>query len=265
MDALQDALAALGKHRPEDEINCSGCGYRTCRELAAAVAEGHAGPEMCVSNMRRLAARKASALVRAMPSALVMVDRDLSIIEFNEAFVSMFLSESDGGGNGGGARPSPHRLSSLSPSSSSSSSPQGAPALTGKPVTDFVEFGGLLKRVLRTGTDIRRERFLHRRKLFNVHIFSVEKFQSVGAIVTDVTSLKDDRLALARKVRDVIDRNIATVQEIACLLGEHMVETESILSAVAEDYESPEPGEETGEDIGKETAEVAGPGGGTGV
>ena len=30
------------------------------------------------------------------------------------------------------------------------------------------------------------------------------------------------------------------VQEIACLLGEHMVETETLLSSIAEDYEKEE-------------------------
>ena len=32
-------------------------------------------------------------------------------------------------------------------------------------------------------------------------------------------------------------KNISIVQEIACLLGEHMVETETLLSSIAEDYD----------------------------
>ena len=36
----------------------------------------------------------------------------------------------------------------------------------------------------------------------------------------------------------IITKNIATVQEIASLLGEHMVETELLLNSIAEGYDS---------------------------
>ena len=52
-----------------------------------------------------------------------------------------------------------------------------------------------------------------------------------------MTSLREGRASLTRKVREVLDKNMATVQEIACLLGEHMVETESVLTSLAEDLE----------------------------
>jgi PAS domain-containing protein len=217
LEDLQAALALLGKHRPEDEIDCAGCGYPSCRELAAAILDGAAESRMCVSNMRQQAARKAEAMIRAMPSALVMVDRDLKILEVNEAFVRMFAALPERGG-GPAAEP--------------------GDALVGAPVSRWLEIGALLRKVLRTGRDVHREHWLLRKNIFNVYAFSVEKFRSAGAIVTDMTSLKAGRAGLARKAREVISKNIATVQEIACLLGEHMVETESILSAIAADFEA---------------------------
>lgn len=48
---------------------------------------------MCVSYMRKLAIRKASAMLRSMPSAIVMADANLNIIETNEAFVRMFAPD----------------------------------------------------------------------------------------------------------------------------------------------------------------------------
>lgn len=42
---------------------------------------------------------------------------------------------------------------------------------------------------------------------------------------------------IARKAHEVIEKNIATVQNIACLLGEHMVDTELLLSQIAQGYE----------------------------
>jgi PAS domain-containing protein len=211
-DELQAVLAKLGKVVPDDQINCSGCGYAGCLELASAILDGAAEPEMCVSNMRRLATRKAAALVRAMPSAIVMVDRQMNILEVNESFIRMFTEP---------------KASSLRPDD-----------FVGTPVSDWIEFGGLIRKVLMTGKDIHKEQRLYKSKLFNVYIFSVEKYQVAGAIVTDMTSLKAARVNLSRKVREVIDKNIATVQEIACLLGEHMVETESILTAVAGELET---------------------------
>ena len=35
----------------------------------------------------------------------------------------------------------------------------------------------------------------------------------------------------------MISKNISIVQEIACLLGEHMVETETLLNEIADDYD----------------------------
>ena len=49
---LEDILATLkkiGKHTVDDELNCGGCGYATCRDLAKALLDGDAEPSMCVS------------------------------------------------------------------------------------------------------------------------------------------------------------------------------------------------------------------------
>jgi two-component system NtrC family sensor kinase len=45
---LQAILAQMGKHRPEDELNCGACGYPTCREKATAVHQGLAEAQMCL-------------------------------------------------------------------------------------------------------------------------------------------------------------------------------------------------------------------------
>jgi PAS domain-containing protein len=212
-DELQLALSQLGKFIPDDELNCSGCGYSSCRELATAILDGQAEPQMCVSNMRKIASRKLAAMVKAMPSAVVMVDQDMNVLEVNESFIRMFT----GGEN------SPYK---------------GQPeALVGTPASQWVTFSGLLRETLMTGQDIHKEHRLYKGRIYNVFVFSVEKYKVAGAIVTDMTSLRDNHASLSVKVREVIDKNIAKVQEIACLLGEHMVETETVLSAIAAEYE----------------------------
>ena len=47
----------------------------------------------CVSYMRKIAVRKAAAMLRCMPSAVVIVDSNMEIVEANDAFEHMFLSE----------------------------------------------------------------------------------------------------------------------------------------------------------------------------
>ena len=45
---LREILARTGKRRLEDELNCRACGYRSCRDKAAAVHQGLAEVEMCL-------------------------------------------------------------------------------------------------------------------------------------------------------------------------------------------------------------------------
>jgi len=41
-------LEQMGKTTPEDELNCTACGYDSCREHAIAILKGLAEPEMCL-------------------------------------------------------------------------------------------------------------------------------------------------------------------------------------------------------------------------
>ena len=76
--------------RAEDELNCGGCGYDSCREFGIALLGQKAERAMCVTYMRQLAHKKANALIQKMPSAVVIVNESLRIIEFNAAFAKLF-------------------------------------------------------------------------------------------------------------------------------------------------------------------------------
>ena len=45
---LRAILAEMGKHSPQDELNCGACGYTTCREKAVAVFQKLAEAQMCL-------------------------------------------------------------------------------------------------------------------------------------------------------------------------------------------------------------------------
>lgn len=215
---IRAALARVGKTTPEDELNCGGCGYDTCRNFAHALLAGDAEEEMCVYHMRTIAQRKANALFRCMPAGVVIVGTDLKIIESNQAFSEIFGEDQLG------------RF-------------KDRPNLSGVAVEDIFPCGNLLRAALRSGKDIRRDRLKVGDQLLDLIIFSIEEYKTVGAIVEDVTGSELRRDQIARRAREVISRNITTVQEIASRLGEHMAETEILLSAIADGYTEEERGE----------------------
>ena len=208
------ALKKISKHKPEDELNCGGCGYSSCREFINALIAGDAETSMCVSYMRKIAVRKAAAMLRCMPSAVVIVDSNMEIVEANDAFEQMFLgdmyeifaSRQDG--------------------------------LTGAALDRIIPFSELFKSALDTGNDIRQEHYTIKDKIYDISIFTIEDNELIGGVIADVTKSEIDRSKIAKKAREVITKNIATVQEIASLLGEHMVETELLLNSIAQDYDS---------------------------
>ena len=209
---ISEAMKKIGKHSPEDELNCGGCGYSTCRDMAKALVKGDAEPSMCVSYMRKIAMRKAAAMLRCMPSAIVMVDRNLNIVEANDSFMKMFCGE----------------MYDIFASRKE--------GLSGASLDRIISFGEIFSQLLKSGGDIHKNHYQVKNKLYDINAFTIEDGEIVGAVITDVTKEEFDREKIAAKAREVITKNISKVQEIACLLGEHMVETEVLLNSIAEDY-----------------------------
>ncbi len=89
-EEIREVPKRIGKYRPEDETNCGGCGYPSCRQKAVAVLRGQAEPEMCVSYMKEKFRSFANLVVRSTPDGVIVVDRDLIIQEFNPAAENWF-------------------------------------------------------------------------------------------------------------------------------------------------------------------------------
>ena len=214
IEQITKALRKISKHSEEDELNCSGCGYASCREFVNALIAGDAEPSQCVSYMRKIAVRKAAAMLRCMPSAVVIVDSNMEIVEANDSFEHMFLSE---------------EMYEVFASRQD--------GLTGASIDRIVTFPELFKSALDTGKDIHQEHYAIKDKVYDISIFTIEDNELIGAVISDVTKSEIDRSKIAQKAREVITKNITTVQEIASLLGEHMVETELLLSSIAEGFD----------------------------
>lgn len=208
---LRAALKQVGKNKREDELNCGGCGYNTCRAFAEALLENRAEPTMCVSYMRKLAQKKANALLRSMPSGVVIVDKNLRIIECNERFGKMFGEE----------------VAQVY---------EASPGLSRCVLAKVVPFPEMFAAVLKTGNELHYDHYRCEDRLFNITIFLLEPNEVVGGVILDVTRQEFRRDQIAQRANEVIARNLSTVQEIACRLGEHMADTEILLRSIAEGY-----------------------------
>lgn len=215
---IKRALALIGKYTVEDEINCGGCGYNTCRNFAKALVCGHAEPEMCVSHMKHQAQNKANALLRCIPSPIVIADSKLSILEYNDQFVKAFWNDDE------------------------HNDIYEKDNLHGADLRDFISFTNLFSASLELEQDIRREHIKHNDRLYDIVVFNIDKKQIVGGIIEDVTNVEMKKEQIAAKAKEVIHKNLATVQQIACTLGEHMAETEVLLRSIAKDFSAEAPG-----------------------
>ncbi len=211
LQAIRQALRSVGKTSPEDELNCGGCGYDTCSNFARALLAGKAEPNMCVSYLRKLAQKKSNAMLRCIPAAVVIVDAKLRLIECNRRFAELS---------------GPDAVEVF----------DAAPGMAGAALETLVPFSELFEEVIKTRSELRRDMFRVGKRLLSINIFNIEPGQVVGAMLFDVTSTEFQREQIAARAREVIDKNLATVQDIACKLGEHMAETEILLRSIAEDY-----------------------------
>lgn len=210
---IQEALKSIGKSTVEDELNCGGCGYNSCRELAVALVKGNAESEMCVSFMRKLAQKQANALIKSMPAGVIIVNNNLEVIECNRKLALMFGDDLLLGYD-------------------------ARPGLAGADARRMLpkQLCQIIENVLENGTEVNYEAFKVAGKLYNISAFVIEKDTVAGAVVFDITKGEIRREQIAERAREVINKNLATVQDIACKLGENMAETEILLRSIADDY-----------------------------
>ena len=213
---IREALRAVGKLSSDDELNCGGCGYESCRDFAVALIGGKAERAMCVTYMRKLAHKKANALLQKMPSAVVIVNETLRIIEFNAAFVSLFARDRAG---------------------------NGAAVLEGVALSEVMPFAALFHNVLKTGEDILDRDLRFQNTILHATIFNIEKHCLVGGIIQDITRPAVRKEQVIRKAREVIQKQLATTQQIAYLLGENAAESEIALNSIIDSFSPPRPDE----------------------
>jgi iron only hydrogenase large subunit-like protein len=207
---LSEALRTVGKHSVDDELNCAGCGYDTCRDFARALISGNAERMMCATYTRQKAQKKAIALLQRMPSAVVIVDDNLKIIECNANFVHLFAEDIE-----------------------------QSKELEGSALDAVIPFSYLFRRVLESGEDIVSHDIRYQKNILNTSIFTIEPQSVMCGIFQDITKPIFQKEQIIGRARDVIQKNLKTVQQIAFLLGENAADSEIILNSIVRSF-SPE-------------------------
>ena len=217
---IRQALRTVGKSNVDDELNCGGCGYDSCREFGSALLGQKAERAMCVTYMRQLAHKKANALIQKMPSAVVIVDAALKVLECNRAFVQLFAPADKA------ALDAPDHLA-------------------GRDLADLIGFARYFGNVLKTGEDLvdkdLRPRAGDGGAILHLSIFTIEPHLVVGGIIQDITKPAVQKEQVIKKAQEVNQRNLATVQKIAYLLGENAAESEITLNSIIDSFSPPKP------------------------
>lgn len=208
---IEEALARVGKYTVEDELNCDGCGYNTCQNFARALLDGRAEPAMCVSYMRKTALRKANAILRCIPSGVVIFNNNLEIIESNIPFSKIAGKD----------------IEDLF---------EQCPGLKGAYLPKLLPFESLFRQLMRDSKEVHKERVPFGQKLLDMTLFPIEEGLTAGLIVQDVTKTELHREIIAQKAQEVLRKNILAVQEVAGRLGENIAETEIILNYITEGF-----------------------------
>ena len=207
---MREALRAVGKYSIENELNCGGCGYESCRDFARALIARNAERMMCATYTRKLAQKKANALLEKMPSAVVIVDEQLKIIECNLHFVRLFSEDI--------------------------SQPKD---LEGYTLDAVIPFSHLFSRVFEFDEDIVGHDIRYQHCILNASIFSIEPHSILCGIFQDITQPAFQKEQIIARAHEVIQKNLKTVQQIAYLLGENAAESEITLNSIVRSF-SPE-------------------------
>jgi Na+-translocating ferredoxin:NAD+ oxidoreductase RNF subunit RnfB len=252
-EKIQEVLKAIGKEGSEKDTGCSACGYASCRDFAIAVSKGLAKTEMCLSYTLRnrheyikalrttneklaqtqkalkesekkarnekQAAKEASETINTMlqklPSAVVIIDKDMKIIQSNEKFIEYMGEEAES-------------INEVIPGL------EGADLKTLLPHNIYT----LFTHVLNNHQNIVNRDIHLEEKLLNLSIFTIKKGKIVGAVFRDMYSPEIRKEQVIKRVTEVIDKNLEMVQKIGYLLGEGASETEQMLNSIIEFYQS---------------------------
>ncbi len=249
-DSVEEILKSLGK-KLEETAACNACGFRSCRDFAKSISQGLSKPEMCLNysltnkqeyiktlknNNEKLRKQQesllenekqlredhqkvkqrsdtTSALLQNLPSAAVIVDENLKVIESNQSFIKVLGEDAE-------------MINEV------------IPGLVGADLKTLLPFSiyNLFNYVLENDENITGKDVTHDDRLLNVSIYSLKPKKIVGGVFRDMYVAEVRQEEIINRVGEVIDENLKMVQKIAFSLGEGASTTERMLNSIIETY-----------------------------
>ncbi|MBK3517399.1 [Fe-Fe] hydrogenase large subunit C-terminal domain-containing protein [Carboxylicivirga marina] len=206
-EQIKEALHSIGKNSVADELNCSGCGYDTCRDFAHALLTGNAETAMCVSYMRMVAHHKATILLQKIPSGVVIIDDNCKVVEMNASFARLLGTETE-------------------------LCYEANPGMRGAEMNKLCSFAKLFKTALLTGKEYYNLPAVENEQNLQLSIFNIQKHKLVTGIIQSAQQPEFRKEIVEKRTREVIKKNMETVQKIAFLLGENASFTDSLLNSI---------------------------------
>ncbi|MBW6479615.1 MAG: 4Fe-4S dicluster domain-containing protein [Bacteroidales bacterium] len=249
-EQIEEILKSVGKSTDE-KSSCNACGFRSCHDFAVSVSQGLAKPTTCLTyslknkqdfiktlktNNEKL--RKTqheleenekllktenqkikvqsdtiSSLLHNLPSAVVIVDEKLKVIESNSSFVNILGEDAE-------------LINDV------------IPGLIGADLKTLLPYNvyNLFNYVLQKDENILSRDVNFNEGLLNISVFSLKSNKIVGAVFRDMYVAEVRQEEIINRVTDVIDENLKMVQQIAFSLGEGASKTEKMLNSIIETY-----------------------------
>ncbi|GAB6099688.1 [Fe-Fe] hydrogenase large subunit C-terminal domain-containing protein [Halanaerocella petrolearia] len=203
-------LSQIGKFTSEDELDCGGCGYDSCREKAIAVYQGLAEIRMCIPYMKGKLESLADIIVESSPNAIIVVNKKMVIQKFNPKANELFNRNQE--------------------------FPIGNKLRRYLDPEDFMNVWESKKCISRKKVEYQQYDVV-----VEESIFPLPDYDLVLGILTDVTEQEKHKEKVTQmkettleKANAVIHKQMKVAQEIAGLLGESTSETKAILHEVRE-------------------------------
>ena len=204
---IEEILHKMGKHTPDQELNCGACGYNTCRDKAVAVYLGKANISMCLPFLKDKAESFSDTIINNTPNGIIVLNEALEVQQINSA-----------------AR----KIMNI----------RNASDVLGDQVIRILDPKVFLD-VMQTGRSIHDEKvyLAEYQKYVEQSVIYDKSYRIVMCIMRDVTEEEHERIQKEKisqhtiEVTDrVIEKQMRVVQEIASLLGETTAETKIALT-----------------------------------
>jgi hypothetical protein len=170
-----------------------------------------------IARSEQEAARDASetitTMMKKLPSALVIADKKLKVLQSNQSFIDLLGDDA-------------LEINEI------------IPGLVGADLKSLLPYNiyNLFSYVIQNNEDIRNRDIHYKESLLNISVFTIKKNSIVGAVIRDMYAPEVRKEEVIKRITDAIDINLAMVQKIGFLLGEGASETEQMLNSIIQTY-----------------------------